>query len=483
MRLSKKVLLALAGLAALVLLGWWLTRAEPAAPTLASAPEPRPPQALRAPPPEASTRRPGPGRTPQGELVPPITRLPPPRAPIIEEISFDKRSVCFNEDVTVTVRARTPGGQDDAFLRYRVAGEEGPVVSLRRLSLGSSGGLPERGGYTVTVTGREGMHVTAPLPELEVRNCRVPDEFELVHSPQPGTDGLVGLSTSPIGHNPDLDAVLARGKDDAPPFLPVKYVWSFGDGATAETVENSVVHDFGRRPQTTRYSYFLVKCEAVDAQGRTLTASKSIELKNPAFESFMNQGMVRLRSQPWPALVGEDGRVTVPVRLWHAWTSPVTVTAVRMRRHRGMELRHSDERNPPSSPTVEELPASLALGAPSIPLDGLFMNVTFEPERDRDVVAKEVRVEGLTAEGWPLKGHFIATRPGLDPLERRMLVDGEWRAKMLRARAHLDRRDVTAEEVMNLEAQGLFEDLPRAFQGTPPPGFEPPEPQPSEEEW
>ena len=481
MRRPQRVLLALAGLVALALLGWLLSRETPAT-SLATAPEAPSLASPRAPSPEPASRvLQTPEKTPRGEVVPPITRLPPPGTPIIEEVTLDKRSVCFNEDVTVTVRARTPGGRDDAFLRYRVAGEEGPVVSLRRLSLDTPGGLPERGGSGVTVSGREGTSVSVPLPDLEVRDCRVPDEFELVHTLEPGTDGVVHLLTSPIGHNPDLDAVRARGVDDAPPFVPVLYRWSFGDGTTAETGEGSIVHDFGARPQTARYAYFHVRCEAVDAQGRTLTASKSLELKNPAFESFMNQGTVLLLSQPGPAEGGGQGPVTVPVRLWSTWTTPLTVTAVRLRRHRGPELRHADERHPPSTPSVEELSPG-ALGASRITPEGIVARVRFDPERDRDVVAQEFRLEGTTAEGWPVKGRFLVTHPALGSLERRMLVDGEWRARVLRARALLDKTDVTAEEVMALEAEGRFLDLPRAFQGTPPPGFDPPAP-PAQEDW
>jgi hypothetical protein len=64
-----------------------------------------------------------------------------------------------------------------------------------------------------------------------------------------------------------------------------------------------------------------------------------------------------------------------------------------------------------------------------------------------------------------------------------MLVDGEWRSKVLRARAHLDKADVTEKEVMDLEGEGLYVALPRAFRGTPPPGFSPPAPVAQAEEW
>jgi hypothetical protein len=482
-----KTLFAVAGLAALALLGWFLLREERPEPLSAGPvdlPSGGPHAGVEAPGMAPSTQAPrGPERQPSGEPVPPIARLPPPAAPVIEEVSVDKKSVCFNEDVRVTVKARTPGGADDAFLRYRVGGEAGPVVSLRRLSVSSQGGLPERGGYTVSVTGRDGTHATVPLPDIEVKDCRLPNEFELVHSLEPGSEDVVRLTASPIGHNPDIDSVVAKGRDDNPFFHPVRYVWSFDDGTTVETTEGTVVHDFSARAQTALYSYFLVRCEAFDAKGDSLGASKAIELKNPAFEAFMTKGTVRLLAQPGPATADGEGRLTVPVRLWHQWGTPITVKAVKLRRHRSVELQHADERNPPSRPAVEELFPDHVLGASRIASSGIVTQVQFEPERDRDVAAKEFRLEGETAEGWPVKGSFMTIRPGLDPVVRRMLVDGEWRSKVLRARAHLDKADVTEKEVMDLEGEGLYVELPRAFRGTPPPGFSAPAPVAQAEEW
>lgn len=475
---QKKVVLTCT-LLALALLGLVLPRREPerppeatpdaAAPASRAAAEPSPYPGARAP-----------QRTPSGEPVPPLQALPPPRTPTIEAVLLDKKAVCFNEDVLVTVQARTPDGVDDAFLRYRVGDEEGPVVTLRRLS--TSGAMPERGAPQVTVFGRDGTRVSVPLPALEVKDCRVPNEFELVSSVEPGSGGLVRLIASPIGHNPDVEAVAREGVDTAPHFKPVKYLWAFGDGTTAETPEDTVVHDYGGRAQATLYSYFLVTCEAVDAQGQKLVARKSVELKNPAFEQFMTKGTVRLLASPAPAQVEEDGRVTVPVRLWHPWTSPIQVTSVKLRRHRGLELATGDESSPPSTPTVEPLPAGV-LGAVRIPASGWMASLSFDAS-ERDVVAKELRVEGQTPEGWPVRGTFVVTRPEVDPVVRRMLVDRDWRAKVLRAREHLDKADVTEKEVRDLEGAGLFTDLPQAFQGTPPPGFAPPAPpSPEDEAW
>ena len=485
MRPQRKAVFILAGLVMLALLVGLLSREAPRSP-VSSASQEASPHAPRIGP-RASPPLPAhvaPGKAPTEPRMPPIASLPPPQAPVIESISFDKPSVCFNEEVLITVQARTSDGREDPFLRYRVAGEEGPVVSLRRLSVPSPrGGPPERGGYTVTVSGREGTHVTVPLPSLEVKDCRVPDEFELVHALEPGTQGVVRLIASPVGHNPDLDAVREHGVDDSPPFVPVRYVWSFGDGTTAETHEDTVVHDFGSRPQTTLYSYFLVTCEAFDARGRTLTARKSLELKNPAFEAFATRGTVLLLAQPLPAEEEAPGRFVVPIRLWHPWRTPITVTSVRTRRHPGLELHRADERAPPSTPPTEEVLATAALGTSQIPPGGVLVPVRFDPEHDRDIAAKEFRIDGETSEGWPVKGRFMAVRPGLDPVDHRMLVDGEWRLKVLRARAHLREADVSAQEVMDLEGQGLYGDLPRAFQGTPPPGFAPPESTVPDEEW
>ncbi|XXF77064.1 PKD domain-containing protein [Myxococcaceae bacterium GXIMD 01537] len=482
-RRRKQSLVALATLAG-ALLAWFLLRADPApeegsGPRSAS-PAPLAQEAARE---EAPTLTPkDPRKGPSGAPLPPLARLPPASVPVIDEVTVDKRSVCFNEDIHVSVKARA-GGLDDAFLRYRVAGEAGPVVSLRRLSLPSKERPVERGGYTVTVTGRDGLHATVPLPDIEVKDCRVPNEFELVHHLEPGTDGVVRFVASPVGHNPNIEAVAKGGVDDAPRFEPVRYVWTFGDGTTVETAEGTVVHDFSARAQAGQYAYFLVRCEAHDAQGQVLHASKSLELKNPAFESFVKEGTVRLQARVLPAVAGEDGTLTVPVRLWHAWERPVTVKTVKLRRHGATELGRADEAHPPSRPAVEELFVGPALGATQVPASGHAFHVRFAPEADRDVAAKELRIEGETPEGWPARGTVVVVRPEVDPVVRRLLVDGDWRARVLRARTHLGRADVTEKEVMDLEGEGVYRGLSREFQGTPPPGFAPPEPVARAEDW
>lgn len=480
MRRPKQVAIAAAVLA-LALLLWWLRSEQPTspetpapgAPTSASV-EPSPDE-----PPTLFPRVPR--RRVNGTPVPPIERLPPPGAPVIDEVLVDKRSVCVNEDVRVTVKAHVPGGLDDAFLRYRVAGQEGPVVTLRRLTMAAPGPLQERGGYTVLVTGRDGTHASVPLPDIEVKECRLPNEFELVYTREPGTVGTVRLAASPIGHNPDIDSVREKGVDSNPRFQPVRYVWTFGDGTTEESTESFVVHDFGERPQTSAYSYFSVTCEAVDAKGQKLTASRTLELENPAFETFVRKGTVPLLSHARPAAV-EDGLVTVPVRVWHQWASPITVKSVKVRRHRGSELMNADESHPPARPADEELFAALALGSATVPPGGLVVPVRFDAESDKDIAAKEFLVEGETPEGWPVKGRFVATRPDMDPVVRRMLVDRDWRLKVLRARQQLKKAGITEKEILDLEGEGLFTDLPHAFEGTPPPGFAPPPPPPSAED-
>jgi hypothetical protein len=473
---QRKSVIAAALLAAGLLGWWWLRPEEPAAP-VASVPAEAHAEARDEEPPTLFPRVPR--LKPTGEPIPPLERLPPARTPVIEEVVLDKRSVCFNEDVQVTVKAHA-GGLDDAFLRYRVAGEEGPVVSLRRLAMG---GMPERGGYQVTVSGRDGTQVSVPLPELEVKDCRLPHEFELVHALEPGTDGVVRFTASPVGFNPNIDEVLAKGADPTPRFEPVRYVWTFGDGTTAETTEGTVTHDFSARPQGTRYSYFLVRCEAFDAEGRSLGASKSVELANPAFDEFVKKGAVRLLARQQPAQVEEEGHVTVPLRLWHSWATPVTVKSVKVRLHQGQDLLYSDEAHPPSTPAARDVFAASALGTSVIPAGGVVTQVRFDAEADQDVVAKEFRIEGETPEGWPVRGTVLVTRPDLDPLRRRMLVDADWRAMVLRARVHLKKTEVTEKEVMDLEGEGTYVDLPRAFQGTPPPGFSAPEPVAKVDTW
>ena len=66
---------------------------------------------------------------------------------------------------------------------------------------------------------------------------------------------------------------------------PCTYEWDFGDGFFINTGEETITHDYGKRPQDALSSTFTVTVRAIDGKGNKAAARTSISLVNTRFVS------------------------------------------------------------------------------------------------------------------------------------------------------------------------------------------------------
>jgi hypothetical protein len=404
----------------------------------------------------SSAVEPGASPGPAGAGAMPSTRpgLPgaagPAAAPIIDEITVEKTSVCEGEENLVTVRAHTPGGVDDAFLHGVIAGEPGlsvPVVSFRA----RDGEVRPR---SILVFGRGDAPVEVPLPAFEVRDCmaerRVLVELRLRSNTESEFDLTARIQE------------LAATR----PFEPVRWRWDFGDGTTAETTDPWIVHDFEDRPQDSLYASLMVRVEAIDGSGARIAGRQMIVIQNRAFANLVFAGTVTLAVRLMPRFpeAGPDGVVRGRVRLWHHRPDPVTIDRIVARRN------YHDQR-----PYQErELEVERVLGTRTIRPSGLEIAVQLDTRAEPDLFSIDYWLEGTSAEGLPVRGFFPVMSPAAVPTrdDHIPVRDPAMTARILRARELLGQELVTDEDLWALERQGAFDDLPEP--GTTPAGGAPP---------
>ncbi len=421
-------------------------------------------------------RAPGPARAP-GEPPPPeatAALAPAARAaplasgpaglagapPIIDGIEVEKDEVCSGEENLVRIRAHTPDGTD-AFLHYVVGNATGAAAPLRVFrNPDGTYELPQ-----VAVFGRNNVVTRAPLPAFRVKDCEplravyvqsrslanAPSEFEFFAR-------IVDLG--------------AKTTPDAPPFRPKRYRWSFGDGADETTATPIVAHSFRGRPQNALYSQLLVAVEVSGEDGTKLAGRTSIELLNASFEDFEKKRIVSISAAPEPRFpeVSKDGVVRQAFHLSHQRPTPVRIDRVRAVRH----FNHA-EPSPPESAPVE---GALGLGEIA-PGEGTTVSLSLDTRREPDVFSITYELEGVSPEGYPVRGSFSLMRPPPPPTKdsHTPVDDPAMLAKIMRAREILRQEYVTDEDIWRLEREGKLGDAtpgaPAPPPPAPPPGGEP----------
>ncbi len=436
-RTRRRRIYVLAGLVAAALAAWLLTRQcaetsrEPAEQVAERAPDPRRPS------PDAPTPRGAREKRP----LPPAFRGAPPEKPIIDEIILEKTEVCEGEENLVTVKAHTPGHRDDQYLHYKIGSGTGVAVPLRSYKRDKDDYEPvER---TITVFGRNNVATRVKVPYFRIKDCKVPRVLAVQFRQLPNTEDQYELWAKIIDKAADK------------PFEPVRYRWWFGDGEIAETTEPLLTHSFAGRSQDRLYSQFLVRCEAVDKQGRTLAGRASVQLLNVAFEEFHYKGIVTLfftKDPRFPQL-DDYGVVEQVVGINHHWHGPVQITRVIKSAH------YVDKRGSSSSP--EQVSPQRVLGTQVIPVGGIETVVRLDTEEDPERFSIEYTLLGRTEEGHPVQGRFSILRPPELPTRDRHqpVVNPVLKAKILKARKVLGREYVTDEDLFRLEQQGHFDDL------------------------
>ncbi len=423
-----------------VLVGWLLSRSQPA-------PE--------APAPRTQTRAQAPGEdTPPSALAaaptPPPANAPAggsePAPPIVDEILVEKPEVCSGEDNLITVRAHTPDGHD-AYLHYTVGDGTGQRIPVRvwRNDADGSYELPK-----VTVFTKNNVSVTVPMPSYKVKDCE--------------PERLVHVMSRRIPNAEDdfeffarvMDRPVKPGQPAPKPFVPVRYVWTFDDEASETTTAPLIAHTLlGRTGVGGMYTQHLIRVDVYDASGRKETGRSSLQVLNTSFENFDKKGIVTLLAAGTPRfpVLDEDGVVRQSFRLYHRFRGPVRLTRVTaIRAFRGTR------EGPPPPEQVDE--ASLPLS--EVPEGkGAEVKVTFDTNAEPEVFAITYSLEGVSAEGHPARGTFSIMRPPPKPTKENStpITDPVLLAKVKRARELLKQQYVTDEDILRLDREGKFADL------------------------
>jgi hypothetical protein len=382
---------------------------------------------------------------------------PPDPPPIIDEILVEKPEVCAGEENLITVRAHTRNGSDE-FLHYVIDGQMGQSLPVRLWR--DQNGV--QGQHSITVFGRGGSMITAPLPQYEVKDCRPKYIVGIQARLMPNTWGEFSLLASMVGvQRAPTDADRQRDAPPMPPgakpFKAVSYTWNFGDGETATTLAPDVEHSYEGRAQQTLYSYFVVSVEVRGAKGERESGRMALALMNPSFETLKEKGVVTLMVSLEPRFpqLDADGRVTQHVRIWHGQPGPVTIDHVAMVKY---FVGASGETAP------NEVDAPGVLGATTIPpgKDGITTTVTLDTAAEPDTFSVTYLLRGTSAEGYPAAGSFSVMQPPPRPTAdsgAAMVADPVLTQKILLARQLLGRDTVTDEDLWRLEHEGKFADL------------------------
>ncbi|MDY7231465.1 hypothetical protein [Hyalangium rubrum] len=429
------------------LLAWLLWDRSPAEST------PPPPPAMPGP----RLTEPGPGPSaPQPEPEAPVPPTEPPAAqaaaaaPVIDEITVEKKEVCEGEENLITVRAHTPDGSD-AYLHYTIGGRQGPRVPVRSW-IADDGESPK---LEVRVFGKNNVSTAAPVPEFTVKPCK-PVRMALVTSRlRANTWGEFDFEVK-LTENP--------GPESTPgvSFKPRSYEWSFGDGEKLTTQLPYASHNYEGRKQDAMFSNLLVEVTVHGEVGEPVRGRTSLQLINPVFEDLTTKGVVTLLVQLTPRFpeLGSDGVVRQKVRLFHHRDRPVYI-------HNAVLFRH--KLTPSEAVGQQVVDPSGLLGTSIIPPGkGIEFEAKLDTNRDADVFSLEHYLEGKDSEGLPARGAFSVMRPPPKPTKEKSnpVTDPLFKAKILEARKLLNRPYVTDEDLWALERQGKFAELEARFQAT-----------------
>jgi hypothetical protein len=443
----------LAALAGLLLLLLWRQHAP--APRSAPAPAPAA-QADEPPAPAWAARAPEPQRPPE---PPPPAQPPPPAPPIIDEVTVEKQEVCEGEENLISVKAHTPGGKDDAFLHYFIATGPGASVPVRAFLPPEGGDVP--GPMQIMVFGRDNVVTATAVPRYTIKRCRPQRRLLLTARQMPNAQEELEIEARVLEVGP------------SPPLRVTAYKWSFGDLAAAVTKQPSVVHRFVPRDPDALYADYLVTCEAVGADGRSVVGRTPLSLRNTEAENlrYNNALVLSIELTPrFPELDGQ-GKVVQRVRLYHHRSAPVVLDRARI-------TYVAADRN--AAEPGRDVSVGEVLGTDEVPPGpGVERGFELDTRAHAGAIMVDYDLEGHTAEGIRAVAHFSVMRPPATPTAESgdEVVDPLLKQKILRARERLGKPFVNDEDLLQLERDGAFADL-KAAAGTSEAGEETPAPAP-----
>lgn len=381
--------------------------------------------------------------------IPPTSTHPPtpppeaePELPIIDEVRVEKQEVCEGEENLITIKAHTPAGRDDAFLHYLVGTTPGQSVPLRAYLPAPGADVP--GPMQVQVFGRGNASASVPVPAYTVKRCR--------------PERALFLQTRQMPNSTDEYEFTAtvRDRNATAPLRVTSYRWLFGDGSAREVSPGpSAVHRFSPRNPDTLFSDFLITCEAVGGDGRTVVGRTSLSLRNTEFENLHFQKTLVLSVELTPRFPQMDsaGQVTQTVRLYHHRSAPVRLQQVRVTTVEG-----ADGVEPPVVPRS----AGEVLGTEEVPPGhGVERKLRFDTTSNKRARMVNYAFEGHTTDGTPAIANFslMVPPPAPTPESGARISDALLQQKILRARERLGKPFVNDEDLRQLERDGAFADL------------------------
>lgn len=387
------------------------------------------------------------------------TPLPPQThegegAPIIDEITVEKTSVCRGEDVQVTVRAHDPKGKDDKWLHYVIDAHPGASQPLPYWS--DQNQMPRR----IAVFGKNNASVTyAEVPQVTIMDCTVAQMVQITHQLVTNTEDTFRF----------LARVVAKGTSEK--FEACSYEWDFGDGKSATTQDPWTEHGYLEREQDGLETAFQVRLRVLPCNGGSPIIGRSVVALTNVYafekESKHVSGLVVVGDPRFPER-GDDGvvRQTALVRTWEA--DPVHITKV--------TYTDTIPTNGPGVPTdpVDVSPASF-LGTTTVTRDWIHVPLAYDTTQEPNWAMRRWDIEGKATDGTPVYGSFtLMAPPKLDPDKSPKVTDPAFKERLLAAMKILGRDQVSDEDLMRLEQEGkLPPSDPHAVRpvATPPPGF------------
>jgi hypothetical protein len=366
-----------------------------------------------------------------------------PDKPIIDEVLVEKKVVCQGEENLITVRAHTPQGKNDPFLRYVVGEGSGRSVPIR--SYLPPAGAPPSPPRMVSVFGRNGVAAHVVVPDFQVKMCPARHALSIVHRQLPNTSADFELLAS------------VKSTAGQPAFVATRYRWTFGDGTGEETDGPVASHHFVTTGQALTTD-FLISCEARDRDGQSVQGRLSLPVADHEFEDLAYKGVLVLSKQLTPRFpeIDQHGMVTQRVRLFHH-----RPTAVRL--ERVLISYRAKDGSAPLPP--EEKPAAAVFGTATLPPDpGIEATLTLNTAGHPTVVMADYLVTGQTPDGRPVHGEFSVMKPPEMPTPQQSprVMDPFLVEKIKRTRIALNKTYVNDEDIRTLANRGAFADLAAA---------------------
>jgi hypothetical protein len=214
--------------------------------------------------------------TARGASAAGLPRLAPARrtgrpgdAIVVERIRVAKTEVCRGEENLAELEVRTTDGTDP-YLRIGLvdATATGPRLPFRLEAPVAPEEMPQ-----VVIFGHGLAVKEARLPPVTVKDCQVP--YQVTITPRLGPESFDDYT---------FEAEVKATSDDSAGFVPTRFIWDFGDGGTATTETARVEHSYRDRPQTSQYSFFMVRVRVEDGRQRTpVEGARTIEIGNLRF--------------------------------------------------------------------------------------------------------------------------------------------------------------------------------------------------------